>query len=515
MMKAALLLILVLTATVALAQVPAPGDTLRLDLNQALALALDESFQAQALALDLDAAGRNVDAARGRFRTRADLDLVLPELEERVQGVSQPGELPTYDTYGHSEYSAQLSVTQPLPTDGDISLRAHAYHREDTVYDPVLDADSEQSTFFNSYELALSQPLLQPNNLKLGLERAEISHRLAQRAFQRGRLDLTYNITAVFFDVFRAQQELAIARDMLARQEHNHELARRKFDAGLIPEVEALQMEVDLAEAENDLLAADATLATRSDRFRLAVGLPLSAPVVVSSDLDPRVFPVDAELALAHALDHRTELSDQADAIRRAEITITETDARDDLSGELTAFYNVTGISDSQLDDDGLGSLMDSSWDDLRRRPGNRGVRFSLSVPIWDAGVNGAEVAAATVTLRRRELERENLRRGIVREVKSALANLDGATRRIEVLQRSLSVAERSFDISQQRFEAGDITSQDLAGDRERLVQARRSLLGAIVTYRLSVADLRRQTLYDFAAGRSLVEESSGVGDGG
>ena len=41
--------------------------------------------------------------------------------------------------------------------------------------------------------------------------------------------------------------------------------------------------------------------------------------------------------------------------------------------------------------------------------------------------------------------------------------------------------------------------------DRERLVQARRSLLEAIVSYRLAAADLRRQTLYDFAVGRSLV----------
>jgi len=485
-------------------------DTLTLDLESAIALALDESFQARVLAMDLAAAGHEVDAARGRFRTRADLDLVLPELEERVQGVSVPGELPRYDTYGHREFSARLSVTQPLPTDGDVSLRAHAYHREDTVYDPALDAEAEQSTFFNSYEIALSQPLLQPNGLRLGLERAEISHRLAQRAFARGRLDLAYQITAAFFDLYRAQQEVVIARDILDRQQQNHDLAQRKYDAGLIPEVEALQMEVDLAESRSALLAAEADLALAADRFRLAAGLPLAIPVSAVSDLAPVLVVVDRDLALRHALEYRTELADQRDAIRRAEITIEETDARDDLRGELTAFYNLTGVSDGALADPSLGDLLDSSWEDLRRRPGNRGVRFALSIPIWDAGVNGAEVAAAEVSLRRRELERDDLRRRIVREVQAALASLEGAGRRIEVLQRSLTVAERSFGISQQRFEAGDITSQDLAGDRERLVQARRSLLDAIVAYRLALADLRRQTLYDFAVGRSLIPGADG-----
>ncbi len=506
-----LLTILLLSlAMPTLAAVTAPADTLQLTLTDAVILAMDESFQAQALAMDLAAAGHDVDAARGRFRTRADLDLVLPELEERVQGVSVPGELPRYDTYGHREFSAQLRVTQPLPTDGEVSLRAHAYHREDTVYDPVSDVDSDQSTLVNSYEVALSQPLLQPNTLKLGLERAELSHDLARRAFARGRLDLSYQVTAAFYDLDRAQQELTIARDMLVRQQHNHELAQRKFEAGLIPEVEALQMEVDLAESQNALLAAESELSLVGDRFRLTVGLPLSQPVVARSNLTPAFFPVDDDLAMRHALRYRTELADQDDSIRRAEITITETDARDDLRGEITAFYNVTGISDAQLDDPGFGDLFDSSWEDLRRRPGNRGVRFSLSVPIWDAGVNGSEVAAARVALNRRELERENLQRRIVREVKGALANLDGATRRIEVLQRSLTVAERSFGISQQRFEAGDITSQELAGDRDRLVQARRSLLDALVAYRLAVADLRRQTLYDFEVGRSLVPGADG-----
>lgn len=511
MMNPVALLMLLALGTAA----PAPTDTLDLSLADAVALALDESFQARTLAMELAAAGHEVDAARGRFRTRADLDLVLPELQERVQGVSVPGELPRYDTYGHREFSAQLSVTQPLPTDGEVSVRAHAYHREDSVYDPVLDADSDQTTLVNSYELALSQPLLQPNNLKLGLERAEISHDLARRAYARGRLDLSYQVTAAFYDLDRAQQELTIARDMLLRQQHNHDLAQRKFAAGLIPEVEALQMEVDLAESQNALLAAESQLALVADQFRLTVGLPLAVPVRARAELSPVFFPVDHDLAMRHALNHRTELADQDDAIRRAEITITETDARDDLRGEITAFYNVTGVSSAVLDDPAFGDLLDSSWEDLRRRPGNRGVRFSLSVPIWDAGVNGAQVAAARVALERQELSRENLRRRIVREVKAALANLDGAARRIEVLQRSLAVAERSFGISEQRFEAGDITSQDLASDRDRLVQARRSLLDAMVSYRLAVADLRRQTLFDFEVGRSLVPGVSDQAAGG
>ena len=165
-------------------------------------------------------------------------------------------------------------------------------------------------------------------------------------------------------------------------------------------------------------------------------------------------------------------------------------------------------MSDPALVDASVGDLVDSSWDDLKRRPGNRGVRFSLSIPLWDSGVNKQEVASAEIAVRRRELDQSNLQRGITRQVQAALARFEGAKRRLDVLQRSLDIALRSYGISRERFEAGDITSQALADNRDRLVQARRSYLDAFVSYRLAGADLRRQTLYDFERGKSLLVQN-------
>ena len=491
-----------------LALAPAAGDTLTMDLNRAVAMALDGSYTAHTLDLSLAGAEHDVAAAQGRFRTQANAEFDLPQLEEGVQRVQVPGNLPRYDSYGSSEVSATLRLSQPLPTDGEVSLSGHIYQQNDTYYDPSLDQTDRQKTFFNSYEVGLSQPLFAPNQLKLGLERAEISHRLAQRAYARGQLDLAYDVTAGFFALVRAQQQLAIARDALDRQQENFDLAQRKYQAGLIPEVEALQMEVDLAGANNDLLGRESDLILAGDAFRLIVGLPMNQPVRATADLSPHVFDVDAELALAHALRHRTEISDSADQLRRSEITVTETDARSALRGELSAFYNLTGISDPALTDASVGDLIDSSWEDLQRRPGNRGVRFSLSIPLWDSGVNEQEVASAQVAVRRYELDQQNLQRTIARQVQAAVARFQGARRQLDVLQRSLDIALRSYAISRERFETGDITSQTLADNRDRLVSARLSYLDAYVSYRLAGADLRRQTLYDFETGESLVADN-------
>ena len=224
----------VLASLVAVAPEPqiAADDTLVIDLSAAVSLALDDSYSSRLLDLNLARSEYDVGAARGRFRTRADVQISLPELEEGVQRVQVPGDLPRYDSYGSREISATLAVSQPLPTDGVVSLSGHVYQQDDSYFDTASDQTEDQRTFFNSYEVSLSQPLFAPNELKLGLESAEISHRLAKRAYQRGQLDLAYDVTSVFYSLVRAQEELAIARDAAQRQRENFLLGPAQVRGG-------------------------------------------------------------------------------------------------------------------------------------------------------------------------------------------------------------------------------------------------------------------------------------------
>ena len=74
------------------------------------------------------------------------------------------------------------------------------------------------------------------------------------------------------------------------------------------------------------------------------------------------------------------------------------------------------------------------------------------------------------------------------------------------MLKKSEEVAQKSYQISLHRFENGDITSQELALDQQRLTNARLAYLDAFIAYQLAVADLKRKTMYDFEEGRSLVK---------
>jgi outer membrane protein TolC len=289
-------------------------------------------------------------------------------------------------------------------------------------------------------------------------------------------------------------------------QEEAYNLASKIFSAGLIPEVEALQTEVDLAQSRNRVFTAESALRRQDDIFKQTIGMPLQEVVAVQTQVEFKPFAIDLEKAVAHGLAHRSELRERTIERRLQEIDLQRTDARSEFKAELSAYYDLSGVSDGTLPyNSTTRELFRSSWNDLKDRPKNRGVLFSVSMPLWDSGVNGAEVSAARARLDQTALQLDYEQTTVEREIKEVVSRVHEAENRLEVLEKSQKLAERGYEISLARFDNGDITAQELALDRSRLTQARGAFLDAYIDYQTAVADLKRKTLYDFENDRSLV----------
>ena len=100
----------------------------------------------------------------------------------------------------------------------------------------------------------------------------------------------------------------------------------------------------------------------------------------------------------------------------------------------------------------------------------------------------------------------------MVLEVNAALTALKESRGRLEVLGRSAELAARSLEISVQRFDNGDITSQELALDRDRLTQARMAYLEAFIAWQLAGADLEAADAVRFRQRRGSGDRIGGAG---
>ena len=195
---------------------------------------------------------------------------------------------------------------------------------------------------------------------------------------------------------------------------------------------------------------------------------------------------IDESKALEHSLRHRSEICENEIDQRLAEIRIKEIDGQRKFRVDVSGFYELTGVSDTALPfNTGTRELLRSSFTDLEERPKNRGIFLNISVPLWDSGVNRSRVNAQRAVAQKSELDVQKSSVQVERDVRNVFTRIREGGNRLDVLMQSEDVAYRSYDFSLAGFDNGDITSQNLVLDRQRLTQTRQAYLDAFIQYQL------------------------------
>ena len=478
-----LLLLLAVTGTHA--------ETRYLTLQQAIDIAGEMSYSMRNLREDLNIAEYNLKSTLAGLKTHIDLSLTAPSYNQNIRTWEDSTGVSFYSVK-RLDYSGTLTVNQPLITNGNIYWETSGYAYDD--YNALL-----RSSTLNT-RLRFRQPidaLYGYNNVRANLRSARLAYERSQKSLQREELSLVYQISSGYYNLLSQQRSTEIARLDLDRQTEANEIAQRKYAAGLIKEVDALQMEVDLAEARNSFEVALINETASTNSFKEMLGIALTDSIVLVDDLTYTPVAVDADEAVRYALENRTELRDQDIAIELQEMSIKQQRAEGMIKGSIEAYVQKTGTNSIDRSESYLSTL-GLSYDDFLVRPSNYGVGFTLTVPIVDFGENKARVRAAKARQQQNMWSREELERSIETETRNAVARLGNNLERLQLLEKNVALAEKSFEITRQRYSDGDIDSQTLALERDRLNGAYRNHLSAYIDYQLSLADLLRKTLHDY-----------------
>lgn len=476
---------------------PSFGETYVLDLEQSIAVAREKSFSMLRLVQDFKIAENNLKAATSRFKTHIDLNITSPEYTETIRTFEDSTGLSFYPVK-RLNYQTGLVVNQPLPTDGNIYLRNTLYNFDDFF-------SNNRLTQMNM-RIGLTQPLHSfygYNSIRSSFRQAKLAYERSSKQLKREELNLVYDVSSAFYNLLSVQKSEEIARLDLERQLEAYEIARNKFEAGLIREVDALQMEVDLAESQNNYDLALVNQNSAANYFKELIGLQLADSVVLSTQFDYRVVIVDPEKAVRLAMANRLEIREQEIQVELNTMSVKQQKAEGMIRANLNAYYEKAGVSTQDINMQ-LRTALGNAYSDFLTRPQNYGVGLNITIPLLDWGENKSQVRAAEARLKQNILRREEVQRSIEREVRNLVDDLNSSLKRLQLLEKNLKVAEKSFEITRQRFSDGDIDSQALALERNRLNNAYNSHLRAYINYQLKLADIMRRTFYDFQKDKAI-----------
>ncbi|MDR0428094.1 MAG: TolC family protein [Dysgonamonadaceae bacterium] len=465
-------------------------EVYHLTLEQSIEIAKEKSYSMLLLAQEMKIAEQNLKATTSRLKTHISLNLTLPNYQETVRERSDTSGV--FYSVKQLAYEGRLSMNQPLPMDGNIYLRTDLSTYKD--YDDMF-----RSSRLNT-RIGFEQPLnilYGYSKIRSDLKNARLEYERSGKSYQRAELELTYNVSNSYYRLLSNQKQTEIALSNLQRQAEAYEISKNKYEAGLIREVDALQMEVDLAEAQSGYDMAILNQNSSINSFKELIGINLDDSVILSSNLDYKIIQVDPEEAVMKAMQNRTELRERDIDIELNKMSIKQQKMQGLPQGSIDAYYEQTGTNFSREDFNISNSLKDSYDNFWARRP-SFGVGFTVSIPLLDFGENRARVRVVEARLKYNEYRKEETQRNIETAVRNLAASISSNLKRLQLLEKNVAVAEKSFDITLQRYSDGDIDSQSLALERNRLNNAYISHLNAYINYQLSIAELMKETLYDF-----------------
>jgi len=343
---------------------------------------------------------------------------------------------------------------------------------------PTLGLQQPEETY--TWVTRVTQPLFtgfaltyQYKLARLGLDAARFNEALVRR-------DVVYEAKRIYFQLLKALKLKAVAEEAVTMLEAQTEVAVNYHEVGMTPLNDLLKTKVELANARQDLIAAENRLEIARTNFNLLLRRSIDTPVAVVDMLAvPRLGPT-LEHCLETAETGRMEISvaDLEIQMREKEVALARKDYFP--SVQVQGNYYRQG-TDWQVDG-GQGISDSNYWD----------VQAQASWDFWQWGRTGHGVAEKKSRLAEARLNRTQLMDDIQLEVKQAWQKAKESEKNIATVQSAIDQAREGFRISEELFKEQMATSTDVLDARTQLSETMTRYYNALYDFRIALAALDR-----------------------
>ncbi len=474
-----------LCGTPASAQQEEP-QVIDLTLERMVDLALSRSYQVRRLNLEVQRDQHNLRAEQARLKSSVDLNLSVPSLrltsEPQWNSDLQRNEIVRENS---RMWEGELSVRQPVilfgyPTNGYLSFNNRMYR-----YLQIDDAGEKDVRYYNRYYLRYTQPLFQPNSLKNNLEQAELDLEGSQLEFYDDVVGIVDDLSGDYFDLFEDRYTRTINQTYLDNLQRALEVARDLSAADSTRSIEVDQLQVELANAREQLQQSESAFRLRASSVKQRLGLVQADSITLEPvfHLDP--IAIDVDEATEYALELTPRMRQLDISLRDSEIRLEETKGRGGFRMDLSFSYG------RERQDE----FFDRIWVD----PDNSyTIDVEASIPIWDWGERSARIAASRIGIEQSRLRIEEAEIQIVANIRNEVLNAQEYQNRTMAMRDNLDLAGSVSQTSFQRYETGSITALDLIQGLRREMDTATNFLDAYLGWREALLNLQQMTYFDF-----------------
>ncbi|MBN8821410.1 MULTISPECIES: TolC family protein [unclassified Spirosoma] len=315
-------------------------------------------------------------------------------------------------------------------------------------------------------------------SLLLGIKAAKPNQRLADLNTRQTREDIIYNIASNYYQVFVAQQQIALLRDNLERTQQVLNILKLQRDNGVIQPVDYTRTEVSYNSTQSQLTLAENDYSLALNRLKYQMGLPQEQELTLSDSTLLTQLPVIEQLPfesqnLVSFQQSATNLDLQRLQLERIRAGYIPTVS-------LTANYGTVNLGAQTIDKlftnfVGFGSIA---------------LRFSI--PIFDGFQRDAQIKQQRLTVLNQE-EQQRLNVAAYRlQFNNAQSQIQRAQTNVLNGDRNVKLAQEVYNITTLQYKQGVKSLTDLVNADTSYRQAQSDYINSLINLYQARLDLEQ-----------------------
>ena len=328
--------------------------------------------------------------------------------------------------------------------------------------------------------LSLTMPIYTGGQLEGAIKAADLAMNANELGLELSKQQVKAATMSAYYQALQAKNQIKVAQDSVNTLTEHLKNVNAQYTVGTVAKSDVLGTQVQMANAEQNLINANNSYDVAIASLNNVMGLPTDTELNLTDSLDYNVYEIPLEECTAYARSNRPDvlMADYQVAIAEAGVQQAKAGYMPKVSAQASKSWAGDSPFGSEETDQRYGQ--NNSW--------TAGVVVSWD--IWDNNVTQSKVNQSKAAVAKAEAAAENTRQSGDLEVRTAYLNLKAAEKSINTTQVAVDKAQEDYKIAQVRYAAGVGTNLDVMDAEEKLAQAQTNYYTALYNYNSSKAAL-------------------------
>ena len=414
---------------------------------------------------------------------------ILPAFNRSISKITLPDGSEKFVSQSSGNYSASISITQPIPFIGGQFFISTGLQRLDIYKDSTT-----TSYLANLINIGVRQPFSFYNPFKWQRKIEPIYYSEAKQIFIETLENAALQAIELYFSYLKTQTNYEIFSLNKSNTDTLLQIAKERYGAGKITEDEVLQIEVNMLNLTFQIEQLQNTLKDKQSVLCNYINIPIS-----TYNLEiPATLPVSAinsEQACEMSIVNSSQELAHKRRLLEAKREVAKAKSENGISVDLYASF---GLSQSSI-------LLKQAY---KTPLDQEQITLNLNIPILNWGVAQIKKKKAELKFSEVSLNIEQERLDSKRLINNTVNQYNIQSTLLLVVKKTMELSQKRYEMSKERYMNGKIGFSDYSLAQNEKDRSQIDYIQVLENNWIKYYEIRKLTLFDFIENKQIEVET-------